>query len=178
MLDPFDNYDYIPSNKPPYKLNFFYGTLSGSSRSTTTISRRNNMRCARENNSMGGSAANDQRVPRVPCPRERGHGAPSEKHAHASVGMAPVRRLTLKPHEKRPRAFLHPSSFILHPFRPAVTLIELLVVITIILMLLFVVARRLRPAIDSRRVREAARAVNVYLSSAGTRRWRTVGPAG
>jgi type II secretory pathway pseudopilin PulG len=59
-----------------------------------------------------------------------------------------------------------------------VTLIELLVVITVILMLLALVARLMSPAIDNRRVREAARAVNVYLSSARNTAMVTGRPCG
>jgi prepilin-type N-terminal cleavage/methylation domain-containing protein len=46
------------------------------------------------------------------------------------------------------------------------TLIELLVVIAIMMTLMALAARQMRPAVDSRRIREAARAVNVYLGSA------------
>ena len=66
----------------------------------------------------------------------------------------------------------------LFPFRRAVTLIELLVVITIILILLVLVARRLKPAIESRRVREAARAIAVYISSARNMAMSTGRPCG
>ena len=50
--------------------------------------------------------------------------------------------------------------------RRGVTLIELLVVAVIILMMMALAARQMRVSMDSRRAREAARAINVYLSSA------------
>ena len=64
--------------------------------------------------------------------------------------------------------FLHPSSFILHPSPSGVTLVEMLIVITIIVILTAASLKVLTPAED-RRVREAARAVNVYISSARNR---------
>jgi prepilin-type N-terminal cleavage/methylation domain-containing protein len=58
------------------------------------------------------------------------------------------------------------------------TLIEILVVITIILMLLGAAAATMQSAGQSRRVREAARAVNVYLASARSRAMETGRPCG
>ena len=60
---------------------------------------------------------------------------------------------------------LHPSSFIL-PSRRGVTLIELLLVVTMILIMMGLAARQMQVAKDSRRNRETARAVSVYLGSA------------
>ena len=78
---------------------------------------------------------------------------------------------------------LHPSdsSFILHPSsfaRRGVTLIELLVVAVIILMMLALAARQMKLSLDSRRAREAARAINVYLSSARNQAIATRRPCG
>jgi len=53
--------------------------------------------------------------------------------------------------------------------RRGVTLVELLVVIVILMMLAAVAVPAMRPALEGRRIREAARAVNVYLSSARIR---------
>jgi prepilin-type N-terminal cleavage/methylation domain-containing protein len=73
--------------------------------------------------------------------------------------------------------FLHPSSFIHHPsslihhpssFRRGVTLVEMLVVISIIVILTVASLKLITPG-EERRVREAARAVNVYISSARSR---------
>jgi prepilin-type N-terminal cleavage/methylation domain-containing protein len=65
------------------------------------------------------------------------------------------------------RAFGPNSSLINHPssFRRGVTLVEMLIVVTIIAILMGITLRTIRPTGD-RRTREAARAVNVYLSSA------------
>jgi type II secretory pathway pseudopilin PulG len=49
------------------------------------------------------------------------------------------------------------------------TLIELLVVVSIMMLLVVMTVPRMRPAMEIRRIREAARAVNVYLSSARNR---------
>ena len=68
----------------------------------------------------------------------------------------------------RKRFLVHPSSFILHPFRRGVTLVEMLIVISIIVILTAASLKLIAPA-DDRRVREAARAVNVYISSARSR---------
>jgi prepilin-type N-terminal cleavage/methylation domain-containing protein len=62
------------------------------------------------------------------------------------------------------------------PPRRGITLIELLVVMFILLMLTTVALPMLQPDDDSRRIREAARMVNVYLSSARLRAMETGGP--
>lgn len=53
--------------------------------------------------------------------------------------------------------------------RRGLTLIELLVVVSIMMVLVVVTVPRMRPAMENRRIREAARAVNVYLGSARSR---------
>jgi type II secretory pathway pseudopilin PulG len=62
--------------------------------------------------------------------------------------------------------------------RPSFTLIEMLIVVTITMILLAVAATRMRPAMESRRVREAARALNVYLGSARNQAMETGRPCG
>ena len=62
--------------------------------------------------------------------------------------------------------------------RPAFTLIELLIVITITLILMVSAAVMLAPALQNRSVREAARAVNAYLSSARNAAMETGQPCG
>jgi prepilin-type N-terminal cleavage/methylation domain-containing protein len=64
-----------------------------------------------------------------------------------------------------------------HPTR-GFTLIELLVVIGIMLALGAVMIPAMRPAMESRRIREAARQVNVYLGTARNRAIETGRPAG
>jgi type II secretory pathway pseudopilin PulG len=54
----------------------------------------------------------------------------------------------------------------------------MLVVVTIMMMLLAAAATRMRPANDARRVREAARALGVYLSTARNRAMETGRPCG
>jgi len=49
------------------------------------------------------------------------------------------------------------------------TLIELLVVVSIMMLLVLIAVPRMRPGLEERRIREAARSVNVYLSSARSR---------
>jgi prepilin-type N-terminal cleavage/methylation domain-containing protein len=63
-------------------------------------------------------------------------------------------------------------------FRGAFTLIEMLIVISILMILAGAAANVMRPALDGRRIREAARAVNVYLSSARNRAMETGRPCG
>jgi prepilin-type N-terminal cleavage/methylation domain-containing protein len=74
---------------------------------------------------------------------------------------------------------IHPSSFILHPssFRRGVTLVEMLIVISI-MAILTVAAVKLMQPVEDRRVREAARAVNVYISSARNRAMEIGRPCG
>lgn len=65
-----------------------------------------------------------------------------------------------------------------NPVRRAVTLVELLVVISIMLLLAAVAVPAMRPMMEGRRIREAARAINVYLSSARSEAMRTGRPVG
>ncbi|MCE5267715.1 MAG: type II secretion system GspH family protein [Planctomycetaceae bacterium] len=58
------------------------------------------------------------------------------------------------------------------------TLVEMLVVVTIMVLLMGFAATRIVPATQSRRSREAARALNVYLSSARNRAMETGRPYG
>ncbi len=62
--------------------------------------------------------------------------------------------------------------------RRGLTLIELLVVVSIMMLLMVVTVPRLRPAMENRRIREAARSVNVYLSSARSRAIENGRPCG
>lgn len=58
-------------------------------------------------------------------------------------------------------------------FRRGMTLVELLVVVTIIMLLAAITIPRLRPEMDRSRVREAARSLQLYLSSARSRAMTT-----
>ena len=58
------------------------------------------------------------------------------------------------------------------------TLIELLMVVSIMLLLAAVALPRLRPAMESRQIRESARAIHVFLSQAQTNASRTGRPCG
>jgi type II secretory pathway pseudopilin PulG len=62
--------------------------------------------------------------------------------------------------------------------RRGLTLIELLVVVSIMMLLVVITVPRMRPAMENRRIREAARAINVYLSSARSRAIETGRPCG
>jgi prepilin-type N-terminal cleavage/methylation domain-containing protein len=62
--------------------------------------------------------------------------------------------------------------------RSGFTLIEMMIVIGIMLMLVTAAATMIRPASESRRIREAARSINVYLSSARNRAMETGRPCG
>ena len=62
--------------------------------------------------------------------------------------------------------------------RRGMTLIELLVVVSIVLILTVAAIPALRPALEGRQIREAARAVNVYLSSARNRAQQSGRPFG
>ena len=62
--------------------------------------------------------------------------------------------------------------------RRGMTLVELLVVISILVILMGVASQMMNLSVDDRRTREAARAVNVYLSSARNRAIQTGRPCG
>lgn len=62
--------------------------------------------------------------------------------------------------------------------RRGLTLLELLVVITIMLILLAVMVPRLRPMMEQRRMREAARTVSVFFGAARSRAMETGRPVG
>ena len=62
--------------------------------------------------------------------------------------------------------------------RRAMTLVELLVVVAIMLMLAAVAIPAMRPSMEGRKTREAARAINVYLSSARNRAIESGRPVG
>ncbi len=72
------------------------------------------------------------------------------------------------------RSFPLPPS----PFHLGVTLIEMLIVIAIIAILAVAGARTMQPALEGRRIREAARAVNVYLGVARNHALATGRPCG
>ncbi len=71
-----------------------------------------------------------------------------------------------------------PSPLSSLPSPRAFTLIEMLVVVTIMMILVAAAATRMRPATESRRIREAARALNVYISTARNRAMETGRPCG
>ncbi|MBU4270939.1 MAG: prepilin-type N-terminal cleavage/methylation domain-containing protein [Planctomycetes bacterium] len=79
---------------------------------------------------------------------------------------------------KRQSPIPNPQSLIPNPSRPAFTLIELLTVISIMLILVTLTATMMRPDVEGRRVREAARSINVYLASARNRAMETGRPCG
>jgi len=62
--------------------------------------------------------------------------------------------------------------------RRAMTLVELLVVISILLVLAVVALPAMQPAVESRRIREAARSVNVFLATARNQAAATGRPCG
>jgi len=62
--------------------------------------------------------------------------------------------------------------------RRGITLIELLVVVSILMMLLVVAGPVLTPSLETRRLREAARAVNVFLGAARGQAMQTGRPVG
>jgi len=59
-----------------------------------------------------------------------------------------------------------------------ITLVELLVVVAILMLLMAVVTPRMQPALEERRLREAARMLNVYCGSARNRAMETGRPCG
>jgi prepilin-type N-terminal cleavage/methylation domain-containing protein len=138
---------------------------AGGSRRSTTAGRRPAHRVQDSGFgawSLGGSSAN--------CKLQN---AKSKLETKVGSGQWTVSR----GHRETASGFLHPSSFIPHrssliahpsPFRRGVTLVEMLVVISIIVILTVASLKLIAPG-EERRVREAARAVNVYLSSARSR---------
>ena len=62
--------------------------------------------------------------------------------------------------------------------RAAFTLIEMLIVVTIMMIMVAAAATMMKPASDARRIRESARALNVYLGSARNRAMETGRPCG
>ena len=119
------------------------------------------------------AAGSPGRCPGLGEPRAFG---PKRLPAFASwrLGVSPVPR-SMAPHRedaaaKRLLLIPNPQSPVPRPPSPATrsgfTLIELLIVISIMLVLAASVATMMPSGTDSRRVREAARVVNVYLSSA------------
>jgi len=102
-------------------------------------------------------------LPSPPAPLPKGEGT--------RVSLAP-RRSPLAP---RPSPLSTNSSFIIH--HSAFTLVEMLVAVSIIVLLMFAAVRVLQP-IAERRVREAARMVNVYISSARNRAMEIGRPCG
>ena len=63
-------------------------------------------------------------------------------------------------------------------FRGGFTLIEMLIVVSIMMILVVAAATTMQPATESRRIRETARAVHVYLGSARNRAMETRRPCG
>ena len=62
--------------------------------------------------------------------------------------------------------------------RGGMTLLELLIVITVMMMLIGVALPTMKPALEGRQIREAARSVNIYLSSARSVAMSTGRPCG
>ncbi len=116
-------------------------------------------------------------APPQPCPVPVRRAPSVEKNnSRNSRGLlAPgyyfsARRTPHAPRRSPPSAFrLPPSGF---------TLVEMLVVITIMMILVAAAATMMQPGTESRRTREAARMVNVYLSSARNRAMETGRPCG
>ncbi|MCS7306702.1 MAG: prepilin-type N-terminal cleavage/methylation domain-containing protein [Thermoguttaceae bacterium] len=90
--------------------------------------------------------------------RGQRHRLPSGLQPSAFGPRPSTHGSTGTPHFPLPTA--HPSS------RTGLTLVELLVVVTILVMLTAVVIPVLTPSLESRRMREAARQVNLYLNRA------------
>ena len=97
---------------------------------------------------------------------------------------AELQAINLRLPPPAPIPHFNPQSLIPNPlFRPrrrpsAFTLIELLVVISIMVILMGLAATMMRPDLEGRRTREAARSVNVYVSSARNRAMETGRPCG
>ena len=70
-----------------------------------------------------------------------------------------------------------PSTFPLPPSHRGLTLIELLVVIIILTTIVAAAIPIMTPADDDRRLREASRAVNTFISSAQSRQSQPTGPS-
>ncbi len=90
-----------------------------------------------------------------------------ETERNCDMGFPPLDKLIPNPQSPIPR--FPPRGF---------TLIEMLIAITIMVMLMALAATTLVPAGESRRLREAARALNVYLGSARNRAMETGRPCG
>ncbi len=82
-----------------------------------------------------------------------------------------------RPYRLPPTTYHLPPTAYRLPLR-GVTLIEMLIVVAIIAILAVAGARTMQPAIEGRRIREAARAVNVYLGVARNHALATGRPCG
>ncbi len=97
---------------------------------------------------------------------------------HGGHGCPAARRLVICPRGGR-KTRLPPCAWrVGEEVRHGVTLVELLVVVSILMMLMVVAVPVIRPGLDSRRMREAARQVSVYLASAQTQAARLGRPVG
>lgn len=94
---------------------------------------------------------------------KRAWDAEKEVNAQASTWEATAKALK-EELQSRPRA--------------AFTLIEMLVVVTIMMIMVAAAATMMSPASDARRIREAARALSVYIGSARNRAMETGRPCG
>lgn len=110
-----------------------------------------------------------------PRPEVRGQGSGARSQGPES-GSRNVRRHPL-PTTHYPPPVCHWLSQC-PPSPRGFTLVEMLVVVSIMMLLVTVAATAFRPADDSRRIREAARSINVYLSSARNRAIETGRPCG
>ena len=81
------------------------------------------------------------------------------------------------PHNPRCLAARGQSSVLRLP-TAAFTVIEMLIVVSITVLLVAAAVTRMRPALESRRTREAARALYIYLGSARNRAMETGRPCG
>lgn len=110
-----------------------------------------------------------------PRPEVRGQGSGARCRGPESGGRN-VRRYPL-PTTHYPPPVCHWLSQC-PPSSRGFTLVEMLVVVSIMMLLVTVAATAFRPADDSRRIREAARSINVYLSSARNRALEIGRPCG